>query len=98
MVIEEIQEDGKPAVVQKGSNKKQISENGDNSQVQLVVRTPPTESLESEDENGFPVSLSESKKSSESSEAWKRRKTGAINNHHDSLGYMLAHCFVPEYL
>ncbi|XP_066349423.1 peptidyl-prolyl cis-trans isomerase FKBP53-like [Miscanthus floridulus] len=68
VVIEEIQEDDKAAVaeVQKGSKKKQCRENGDESQLQLAVRNPLTESLESEDEDGFPVSFSESKKSSES--------------------------------
>ena len=68
VVIEEIQEDNKAAVaeVQKGSKKKQCRENGDESQLQLAVRNPLTESLESEDEDGFPVSFSESKKSSES--------------------------------
>ncbi|CAM0904472.1 unnamed protein product [Alopecurus aequalis] len=76
VVIEEIQEDDKPAggEGQKGSNKKQNSEDGDNSRLQLAVRTPPTESLESEDEDGFPVS--ESKKSSKGSS----KKDGNLNN------------------
>uniref|UniRef100_A0A0D9W5J1 peptidylprolyl isomerase n=1 Tax=Leersia perrieri TaxID=77586 RepID=A0A0D9W5J1_9ORYZ len=99
VVIEEIQEDDKPAGVggQKGSNKKQISENGDDSKLQLVVRTSPAESLESEDEDGFPVSFSESKKSDGSSKKKgnlnnkkstedRKRKSGAVGDHHDSSG------------
>ncbi|OEL12749.1 Peptidyl-prolyl cis-trans isomerase FKBP53, partial [Dichanthelium oligosanthes] len=99
VVIEEIQEDDKPSVgeVQRGSNKKQSRENGDKSQLQLVVRTP-AESLESEDEDGFPVSFSESKKSSESvskkkggkdkeaSNEDRKRKSGAITDRGDSSG------------
>lgn len=100
VVIEEIQEDDKPAggEGQKGSNKKRSSENGDNSQLQLVVRTPSAESLESEDEDGFPVSFSELKKSAEGSSKKNRklkietsnedrkRKSGAISDHRDSSG------------
>ncbi|CAN6248811.1 unnamed protein product [Urochloa humidicola] len=100
VVIEEIQDDDKPSAgeVQKGSNKKQSSENGDKSKLQLVVRDPATESLESEDEDGFPVSLSESKKSSESiskkkggkdkdaSSEDRKRKSGAITDLGDSSG------------
>ncbi|KAL6650786.1 hypothetical protein ACP70R_009711 [Stipagrostis hirtigluma subsp. patula] len=97
VVIEEIQEDDKPAgdEIQKGSNKKQDS---DKSQLQLAVRTPAAESLESEDEDGFPVSFSESKKRSESiskknmsqnkeprSED-RKRKSGAVSDNHDSSG------------
>ena len=76
VVIEEIQEDDKPAggEGQKGSNKKQNNEDGENSHLQLAVRTPPAESLESEDEDGFPVS--ESKKSSKGSS----KKDGNLNN------------------
>ncbi|KAF0890273.1 hypothetical protein E2562_002687 [Oryza meyeriana var. granulata] len=98
VVIEEIQEDDKPAGGggQKGSNKKQISENGDDSKLQLVVRTPPAESLESEDEDGFPVPFSESKKRTEGNSKKKgnlnnktstedrKRKSGAVGDHHDS--------------
>ncbi|XP_062225758.1 peptidyl-prolyl cis-trans isomerase FKBP53-like [Phragmites australis] len=104
VVIEEIQEDDKPAGgdTQKGSNKKKSSENDDNSQLQLVVRTPPAESLESEDEDGFPVLLSESKKSSESvskknrnltketSNEDRKRKSGAIGDNRDSSGEVKA--------
>ena len=102
VVIEEIQEDDK-GEVQKGSNKKQSSENGDKSQLQLVVRAPATESLESEDEDDFPVSFSESKKSSESASKKKggkdkeasnddrKRKSGAITDLGNSSGYMLSH-------
>ncbi|KAG2572404.1 hypothetical protein PVAP13_7KG176400 [Panicum virgatum] len=79
VVIEEIQEDDK-GEVQKGSNKKQSSKNGDKSQLQLVVRAPATESLESEDEDGFPVSFSESKKSSESASKKKGRKDKEASN------------------
>ncbi|TKW04616.1 hypothetical protein SEVIR_7G121400v4 [Setaria viridis] len=100
VVIEEIQEDDKPSAgeVQKGSNKKRSSENGDKSQLQLVVRDPATESLESEDEDGFPVSFSESKKSSESvskkkggkdkeaSNEDRKRKSGVITDRGDSSG------------
>ncbi|EES10880.1 peptidyl-prolyl cis-trans isomerase FKBP53 isoform X2 [Sorghum bicolor] len=100
VVIEEIEEDDKAAVagVQKGSKKKQCRENGDESQLQLAVRNPPTESLESEDEDGFPVSFSESKKSSESvsnkkggkdketSNEDRKRKSGAISDRGDSSG------------
>ncbi|KAJ1271214.1 hypothetical protein BS78_06G111500 [Paspalum vaginatum] len=100
VVIEEIQDDDKPAVgeVQKGSNKKQSSENGDKSRLQLAVRTPPAESLESEDEDGFPVSVSESKKSFENvlnnkggkdkdtSNEDRKRKSGDISDRGDSLG------------
>nr|CAB3484640.1 unnamed protein product [Digitaria exilis] len=100
VVIEEIQEDDKPSVgeVQKGSNKKQSSANGDKSQLQLVVRAPAAESLESEDEDGFPVSFSETKESSESvskkkggkdkeaSNEDRKRKSGAITNLGDSSG------------
>ena len=105
VVIEEIQEDEKPSAGEghKGSNKKQSGENGDKSQLQLVVRAPATESLESEDEDGFPVSFSESKKSSESASKKKggkdkeasnddrKRKSGAITDLGDSSGYMLSH-------
>jgi FK506-binding nuclear protein len=35
--------------------KKQCRENGDESQLQLAIRNPLAESLESEDEDGFPV-------------------------------------------
>ena len=101
VVIEEIQEDDK-GEVQKGSNKKQSSENGDKSQLQLVVRAPATESLESEDEDGFPVSFSESKssesvlkkkggKDKEASNEDRKRKSGAITDLGDSSGYMLSH-------
>lgn len=104
VVIEEIEEDDKAAVVdvQKGSNKKQCSENGDKSRLQLAVRNPPTESLESEDEDGFPVPFPESKKSSESvsnkkggkdketSNEERKRKSGAIVDHGDSSGYISA--------
>ena len=101
VVIEEIQEDDK-GEVQKGSNKKQSSENGDKSQLQLVVRAPATESLESEDEDGFPVSFSESKssesvskkkggKDKEASDEDRKRKSGAITDLGNSLGYMLSH-------
>ncbi|XP_062184377.1 peptidyl-prolyl cis-trans isomerase FKBP53-like [Phragmites australis] len=100
VVIEEIQEDDKVVGVEakKGSNKKQSSENGDKSQLQLVVRTPPAESLESEDEDGFPVSFSESKKSGESvskknrnlnkgtSNEDRKRKSGVISDRPDSSG------------
>jgi hypothetical protein len=67
------------------------------------VRAPATESLESEDEDGFPVSFSESKKSSESASKKKggkdkeasnedrKRKSGAISDLGDSSGYMLSH-------
>uniref|UniRef100_A0A0A9CZ30 peptidylprolyl isomerase n=1 Tax=Arundo donax TaxID=35708 RepID=A0A0A9CZ30_ARUDO len=103
VVIEEIQEDDKPAVgdTQKGSNKKS-SENDDTSQLQLVVRTPPAESLESEDEDGFPVSFSESKKTSESVSKKNRnlnkekgsedrkRKSGAVSDNRDSSGEVKA--------
>ncbi|XP_015691988.1 peptidyl-prolyl cis-trans isomerase FKBP53 [Oryza brachyantha] len=99
VVIEEIQEDDKPAGGggQKGSDKKQISENGDDSKLQLVVRTPPAESLESEDEDGFPVSFSESKKGTKGNSKKtsnlnkkitaedRKRKNGAVNDH-DSSG------------
>ena len=89
VVIEEIQEDEKPV--------------DDNSRLQLAVRTPPAESVESEDEDGFPVS--ESKKSSKGSSKKdknlnngtstedRKRKSDAINDPHKSLGYMLVHCF-----
>ena len=101
VVIEEIQEDDK-GEVQKGSNKKQSGENGDKSQLQLVVRAPATESLESEDEDGFPVSFSESKssesvskkkggKDKEASNEDRKRKSGAITDLGDSSGYMLSH-------
>ncbi|WVZ85817.1 hypothetical protein U9M48_032685, partial [Paspalum notatum var. saurae] len=104
VVIEEIQEDDKPAVaeVQKGSNNKQSSENGDKSQLQLAVRTPPAESLESEDEDGFPVSFSESKKSFENvlnnkggknkdtSNEDRKRKSGDISYRGDSSGEVKA--------
>ncbi|KAM0907156.1 hypothetical protein ACQ4PT_016317 [Festuca glaucescens] len=82
VVIEEIQEDDKPAggEGQKGSNKKQTSEDGDNSQLQLAVRTSTTESLESEDEDGFPVSESKSSKGSSKKETKsnedRKRKSG----------------------
>lgn len=105
VVIEEIQEDEKPVggEGQMGSKKKQNSENGDNSRLQLAVRTPPAESVESEDEDGFPVS--ESKKSSKGSSKKdknlnngtstedRKRKSDAINDPHKSSGYMLVHCF-----
>lgn len=111
VVIEEIQEDDKPSVgeVQKGSNKKQSSANGDKSQLQLVVRAPATESLESEDEDGFPVSFSETKESSESvsktkggkdkeaSNEDRKRKSGAITNLGDSSGYILSYFSPPEH-
>lgn len=97
VVIEEIQEDDKPASGEglKGSNKKQNSKNGDDSRLQLAVRAPPAESLESEDEDGFPVS--ESKKSSKGSSKKgtnlnnvpnedRKRKSGAISDHRDSSG------------
>jgi len=104
VVIEEIEEDDKAAVaeVQKGSKKKQCRENGDESQLQLAARNPPTESLESEDEDGFPVSFSESKKSSESvsnkkggkdketSTEDRKRKSGTISDRGDSSGYIFA--------
>ncbi|KAL6838323.1 hypothetical protein ACP4OV_031827 [Aristida adscensionis] len=79
VVIEEIQEDDKPAGVelQKGSSKKQKS---DNSQLQLVVRTPSAESLESEDEDGFPVSFSESKEGSESVPKQNRSQNKEASN------------------
>ena len=89
VVIEEIQEDEKPV--------------DDNSRLQLAVRTPPAESVESEDEDGFPVS--ESKKSSKGSSKKdknlnngtstedRKRKSDAINDPHKSSGYMLVHCF-----
>nr|CAH67247.1 OSIGBa0140O07.15 [Oryza sativa] len=100
VVIEEIQEDDKPAAggAQKGSNKKQTSENGDDSKLQLVVSTPPAESLESEDEDGFPVSFSESKKRTDGSSKKKgnlnnkmstedrKRKSSAVGDHHDPSG------------
>jgi FK506-binding nuclear protein len=103
VVIEEIEEDDKAAVaeVQKGL-KKQSRENGDESQLQLAARNPPTESLESEDEDGFPVSFSESKKSSEivsnknggkdkeTSNKDLKRKSGAISDRGDSSGYIFA--------
>uniref|UniRef100_A0A804UMI9 peptidylprolyl isomerase n=1 Tax=Zea mays TaxID=4577 RepID=A0A804UMI9_MAIZE len=85
------------AKVQKGL-KKQSRENGDESQLQLAARNPPTESLESEDEDGFPVSFSESKKSSEivsnknggkdkeTSNKDLKRKSGAISDRGDSSG------------
>lgn len=98
VVIEEIQEDEKPVggEGQMGSKKKQNSENGDNSRLQLAVRTPPAESVESEDEDGFPVS--ESKKSSKGSSKKdknlnngtstedRKRKSDAINDPHKSSG------------
>ncbi|KAF7001967.1 hypothetical protein CFC21_017518 [Triticum aestivum] len=82
VVIEEIQDDEKPV--------------DDNSRLQLAVRTPPAESVESEDEDGFPVS--ESKKSSKGSSKKaknlnngtstedRKRKSDAINDPHKSLG------------
>ncbi|XP_048557625.1 peptidyl-prolyl cis-trans isomerase FKBP53 [Triticum urartu] len=82
VVIEEIQEDEKPV--------------DDNSRLQLAVRTPPAESVESEDEDGFPVS--ESKKSSKGSSKKaknlnngtstedRKRKSDAINDPHKSSG------------
>nr|XP_051217561.1 peptidyl-prolyl cis-trans isomerase FKBP53 isoform X2 [Lolium perenne]XP_051217563.1 peptidyl-prolyl cis-trans isomerase FKBP53 isoform X4 [Lolium perenne] len=84
VVIEEIQEDDKPAVGegQKGSNKKQTSEDGDNSRLQVAVRTPTAGSLESEDEDGFPVSDSKSSKGSSKKETKtnedRKRKSGDI--------------------
>lgn len=104
VVIEEIQEDDKPSVSegQKGSNKKQNSENGDKSQLQLVARTPLAESLESEDEDGFPVSFSESKKSLESvsnkkggkdkdiSSEDRKRKSEDISDRRDPSGEVKA--------
>jgi hypothetical protein len=94
VVIEEIQEDDKPAggEGQKGSNKKQTSGDGDNSRLQLAVRTAG--SLESEDEDGFPVSDSKSskgssKKETKSSEE-RKRKSGDIT---EPSGYMLVHYF-----
>ncbi|XP_047067033.1 peptidyl-prolyl cis-trans isomerase FKBP53-like [Lolium rigidum] len=84
VVIEEIQEDDKPAggEGQKGSNKKQTSEDGDNSRLQVAVRTPTAGSLESEDEDGFPVSDSKSSKGSSKKEPKtnedRKRKSGDI--------------------
>ncbi|XP_047067214.1 peptidyl-prolyl cis-trans isomerase FKBP53-like [Lolium rigidum] len=84
VVIEEIQEDDKPAggEGQKGSNKKQTSEDGDNSRLQVAVRTPTAGSLESEDEDGFPVSDSKSSKGSSKKETKtnedRKRKSGDI--------------------
>ncbi|TVU14288.1 hypothetical protein EJB05_37749, partial [Eragrostis curvula] len=99
VVIEEIQEDDKPAVggAQKGSNKKHANEM-DKSQLQLAVRTPPAESMESEDEDGFPVPIAESKKSPESvskntkdtSNEDRKRKSEAISNRGDSSGEVKA--------
>lgn len=100
VVIEEIEEDDKAAIaeVQRATKKKQCPENGDESQLQLAVRNSPTESLESEDEDGFPVSFSESKKSSEiisnknvgkdkeTSNKDLKRKSGAISDRGDSSG------------
>jgi FK506-binding nuclear protein len=107
VVIEEIQEDDKPVVgeVQKGSNKKTICEKEDKSQLQLAVRTPPAESIESEDEDGFPVSFGESKKGCESvsknaketSNEDRKRKSEAMSNRRDSSGYMLFQYSVPKY-
>jgi FK506-binding nuclear protein len=107
VVIEEIQEDDKPVVgeAQKGSNKKNICEKGDKSQLQLAVRTPPADSIESEDEDGFPVSFGESKRGSESvsknanetSNEYRKRKSEAMSNHRDSSGYMLFQYSVPKY-
>lgn len=108
VVIEEIQEDDKPVgEVQKGSNKKQSGENGDKSQLQLVVRAPATESLESEDEDGFPVSFSETKnsesvskkkggKDKKASNEDRKRKSGTITDLGDSSGYMLSYFFPAE--
>lgn len=73
------------------------------------MRDPATESLESEDEDGFPVSVSESKKSSESvskkkggkdkgtSNDDRKRKSGAITDHGETSGCMLNH-FLPQNL
>jgi hypothetical protein len=96
VVIEEIQEDDKPAggEGQKGSNKKQTSEDGDNSRLQVAVRTPTAGSLESEDEDGFPVSDSKSSKGSSKKETKtnedRKRKSGDIT---EPSGYMLVHYF-----
>ncbi|KAL5213813.1 hypothetical protein ABZP36_002965 [Zizania latifolia] len=100
VVIEEIQEDDRPAGGggKNGSNKKQTSENGDDSKLQLAVRALPAESLESEDEDGFPASFSEAKKSTEGGSKKKgnlntktstedrKRKSGAVSDHHDLSG------------
>ncbi|KAG8064702.1 hypothetical protein GUJ93_ZPchr0004g39137 [Zizania palustris] len=97
VVIEEIQEDDRLAGGGKnGSNKKQTSENGDDSKLQLAVRVP-AESLESEDD-GFPASFSEAKKSTEGGSKKKgnlntktstedrKRKSSAVSDHHDLSG------------
>ncbi|GJN27476.1 hypothetical protein PR202_gb15504 [Eleusine coracana subsp. coracana] len=88
VVIEEIQDDDKSAAgeMQKASNKKHTSENSDKSQLQLAVRTPPAEFMESEDEDGFPVSAAESKKSNED----RKRKSEAVSNCCDSSGELKA--------
>ncbi|KAL5215529.1 hypothetical protein ABZP36_006930 [Zizania latifolia] len=110
VVIEEIKEDDKPAAGggKKGSKKKQTSENGDDSKHQLAVRAPPGESLDSEDEDGFPVSFSESKKSTEGSSKKKgnlndntstedrKRKSSAVSDHHDLSGEVKAESAMPK--
>ncbi|KAG8082234.1 hypothetical protein GUJ93_ZPchr0014g47577 [Zizania palustris] len=110
VVIEEIEEDDKPAAGggKKGSNKKQTSENGDDSKHLLAVRAPSGESLDSEDEDGFPVSFSESKKSTEGSSKKKgnlndntstedrKRKSSAVSDHHDLSGEVKAESAMPK--
>lgn len=104
VIIEGIEEDEKTIIVEvhKGSKKKQYRENDDESQLQHAVRNPPTKSLESEDDNVFPVSFFESKKSSESvsykkgkknkeiSNEDRKIKSGTISDLNDSSGYNFA--------
>uniref|UniRef100_A0ACD5UXW5 Uncharacterized protein n=1 Tax=Avena sativa TaxID=4498 RepID=A0ACD5UXW5_AVESA len=82
VVIEEIQEDDKPAGGEGHKGKRQSSEDGDSSGLQLAVGTPTAESLESEDEDGFPVSESKSSKGSSKKETKsnedRKRKSGDI--------------------